>query len=80
MSSFESMKSLPLVRPAPVSPDDELISVEHGQAIFAAATEPKRFLELEGGHNERSFQMGRAYADAVDAFLTECLNGPGEGD
>lgn len=33
------------------SPDDQLIDVSHAQRIIAAAKEPKRFVQLDGGHN-----------------------------
>jgi alpha-beta hydrolase superfamily lysophospholipase len=32
-------------------PSDEIIPFEHGRRLFAAAREPKLFLELSGGHN-----------------------------
>lgn len=34
------------------SADDEIIPFEFGQQIYAAANEPKRFLEISGGHND----------------------------
>jgi fermentation-respiration switch protein FrsA (DUF1100 family) len=34
------------------SMEDELIPFSHGQKLFAAANEPKMFVELKGGHNE----------------------------
>ena len=53
------------------SPDDELISFHHGERLYEAAREPKRFLEIEGGHNT-GFQRSRArYVDTLDNFLGE---------
>ncbi len=34
------------------SRDDEVIPYAHGEALFAAAAEPRLFLSLRGGHNE----------------------------
>ena len=33
------------------SPEDAIIPYAHGQRLFAAATEPKRFVTLRGGHD-----------------------------
>ena len=32
------------------SPTDDVIPIAHGRALFAAAQEPKRFVEVKGGH------------------------------
>jgi fermentation-respiration switch protein FrsA (DUF1100 family) len=51
------------------SPEDEIIPFAHGQRLFAAAREPKRFLALRGGHNT-GYQVSReAYRDGLAAFL-----------
>jgi fermentation-respiration switch protein FrsA (DUF1100 family) len=34
------------------SEDDEIVPFHHGEAIYAAANEPRTFLSLRGGHNE----------------------------
>ncbi len=52
------------------SPDDEIIPFEHGKALFAAAPEPKSFLELRGGHNDGFLVSGRTYLEGLDRFLT----------
>lgn len=51
------------------SPQDELIPYRHGQALFAAAREPKHFLVLGGGHNDSYLFMRREWIAEVDAFL-----------
>lgn len=51
------------------SRDDEIIPFSHGQKLYAAAREPKRFLELRGGHNDGFLLSGRTYVDGLDAFL-----------
>ncbi len=51
------------------SPDDEIIPYENGQKLFAAAKEPKRFLQLSGGHNEGFMMTGERYTDALREFF-----------
>ena len=55
------------------SPNDEIIPYKHGRALYAAAKEPKRFLELRGGHNDGFLITGKAYRDALESFLSEVL-------
>ncbi len=52
------------------SRDDEIIPFKHGQALYAAANEPKQFLELRGGHNDGFLLTGRTYVQALENFLT----------
>ncbi len=56
------------------SPQDEIIRFEHGRALFASANEPKRFLEIRGGHNEGFLVSRKPYVDAIDAFLRDHLD------
>ncbi len=56
------------------SSQDEIIRFEHGRALFASANEPKRFLEIRGGHNEGFLVSGKTYVDALDAFLRDHLD------
>jgi alpha-beta hydrolase superfamily lysophospholipase len=55
------------------SRDDEVIPFELGQRLFAAAGEPKRFVELVGRHNECYQQSGERYGRPLRAFLDEVL-------
>lgn len=34
------------------SPNDDIIDISHGKYLYEIASEPKRFVELRGGHNE----------------------------
>ncbi len=52
------------------SRDDEIIPFHHGQAIFAAAPEPRTLLTLRGSHNDAYLRDERAYIEGVWAFLT----------
>jgi fermentation-respiration switch protein FrsA (DUF1100 family) len=58
------------------SSGDEIIPFRQGQALFAAASEPKRFLELQGGHNDGFLASGVAYRRGLAEFLAG-LGGPG---
>lgn len=69
---YDNLAKLPLVgRPVLImhSPGDEVIPYEMGQALFAAAAEPKTFLELKGSHDSGFYEAGEAYPDAIKAFL-----------
>ena len=52
------------------SPDDEIIPYENGRRLFEAANEPKRFLELTGGHNEGFMMAGEKYSDELRQFIS----------
>lgn len=56
------------------SPQDEIIPFEHGQALYAMANPPKRFLELDGGHNDGFIFMREAWVRALEVFLSVHIN------
>jgi fermentation-respiration switch protein FrsA (DUF1100 family) len=49
---------------------DDRIPFEFGRALFAAAPEPKEFVEIQGGHNDAIIASGSLYSNALNAFLT----------
>lgn len=51
------------------SPDDEIIPFSHGQELYLAANEPKRLLELRGGHNDALLISREAYAKGIDELV-----------
>jgi uncharacterized protein len=51
------------------SRNDDIIPFSHGQALFAAAHEPKQFLELRGGHNDGFIFRRGEWVDSLGAFL-----------
>ncbi|MFA9459576.1 alpha/beta hydrolase [Thiohalorhabdus sp. Cl-TMA] len=55
------------------SPDDEVIPIEHGRTVFERARSPKRFLEIEGGHNTAFLESERTYMEGWEAFLAAHL-------
>lgn len=48
---------------------DEIIPFSHGEALYAAARQPKQLLELRGDHNTGFLQSQPRYAAGLDAFL-----------
>jgi fermentation-respiration switch protein FrsA (DUF1100 family) len=49
---------------------DEIVPFDLGRRLFEAATEPKRFYEVEGApHNSTYIVGGRGYIDALASFL-----------
>ncbi len=51
------------------SPDDDLVPFHHGKQIFDAAKEPKKFLKLEGGHNDNYMVSPRVYGNGIKGFI-----------
>lgn len=58
------------------SRDDEIVPFSHGTRLFAAAREPKRLLEIAGGHNAGFLSSGAHYRDGIARFLREVLATP----
>jgi len=51
------------------SPRDDIIPFAHGEKLYAAAREPKQFLELDGGHNDGFVYTRPAWVEALGGFL-----------
>lgn len=51
------------------SPDDEIVPYALGRRLFAAAPEPKRFVDLRGGHNDGFLVSQPDYQQAIAGFL-----------
>lgn len=56
------------------SPQDEIVPFAHGRALYEAASEPKRFLELQGGHNSGFIFMQEDWIKALGEFIGTNLN------
>ncbi len=54
------------------SPADEVIHYDFGKKLYAAAGQPKQFLEISGGHNDSRASQQR-YTTALDIFLAAHL-------
>ena len=51
------------------SRQDRVVPFRMGQALFAAAPQPKEFLEMTGSHDEGYLETGDAYPKTVQSFL-----------
>lgn len=60
------------------SRDDEIVPFSHGRKLFAAANEPKEFLEMRGGHNEGFIFAREEWIRAVGGFLDRHAGRGGE--
>ena len=49
--------------------NDRTIPIEHGRRLFAAAAEPKQFVELDAGHGDAYSADRTTYYGAIDAFI-----------
>lgn len=69
---YDTLANLGKIR-APVliahSRDDDVVPFAHGQKLFAAANEPKEFLEMRGGHNDGFIFSREEWVRAVGSFL-----------
>lgn len=57
------------------SREDDLIPFRHGRKIFDAASNPKRFVEISGGHNNGPWVSQPKYGRALEKFLETCTGG-----
>jgi len=53
------------------STDDDIVPFSHGRRLFAAASEPKTFLQISGNHNAGFLLSGGRYETGLEDFLNE---------
>jgi fermentation-respiration switch protein FrsA (DUF1100 family) len=58
------------------SRNDELIPFEFGLRLYAAAKEPKEFIEISGGHNDGFLCSGQIYREGLSNWLKFIENHP----
>lgn len=68
-ASIEKVGSLRLPKLFLHARDDRTIPIEHGRKLFAAASEPKEFVELNGGHADAYTADRTRYYGTIDAFI-----------
>jgi len=56
------------------SRQDDIIPYDEGREIYMAATQPKVFLEMRGGHNDGVVVSGNDYINGLDMFIGEVLH------
>jgi fermentation-respiration switch protein FrsA (DUF1100 family) len=70
--SYDSLAAVKAIR-SPLlvahSRGDDIIPYAHGRALYEAASEPKEFLELAGGHNDGFLFVRKEWVEALGAFL-----------
>jgi fermentation-respiration switch protein FrsA (DUF1100 family) len=52
------------------SRNDEIVPLSHGRKLFLAASGPKEFLEIKGGHNDGFIVSGGEYINGLESFLS----------
>jgi fermentation-respiration switch protein FrsA (DUF1100 family) len=57
------------------SPEDEIIPFTLGEKLYAAASVPKRFFVMRGGHNDGFLQSQPAYELSLQKFIRELDSG-----
>ena len=55
--------------------EDSLVPLTNGRTLFAAAAEPKEFLETPGGHNTGGFIQSPTFTARLTDFLDRALSG-----
>ena len=68
-NTLESLASITAPILVMHSPQDEVVPFEHGEHLFEAASEPKQFLTLAGGHNTGFVFMREEWIIALRDFL-----------
>ena len=61
------------------SPGDTTIRFRHGEALYEAATAPKRFHEMRGGHNDGWYLSYPEYGRVLGEFFDDVLSGKAGG-
>lgn len=59
------------------SPDDEMIPYEMGRRLYEAATKPKAFCNLTGGHNDPSLSH-KPYLRAIEKLVNQVVDTHGK--
>jgi fermentation-respiration switch protein FrsA (DUF1100 family) len=57
------------------SREDAIIPFHNGEALYAAASEPKEFVEIQGSHNRGFLDSQPLYEAALDSFVSKVLGG-----
>ncbi len=71
---YDSIKKIKNVK-CPIlithSIDDDIIPFTMGQILFDEAKEPKEFVQLSGGHNERGYLRDSTYREAIARMISK---------
>lgn len=72
-NTLESLQSVTCPVFIAHSVDDEIVPFAHGERLFQAASEPKQFLTLEGGHNTGFVFKQPAWIKSLGTFMDDHL-------
>ncbi|HBG61444.1 MAG: hypothetical protein A2Y03_01380 [Omnitrophica WOR_2 bacterium GWF2_38_59] len=56
------------------SPQDEVVPFVLGRKLYKAASEPKEFVELSGGHNDNHIEDEAKYKEKINLFINDIVN------
>lgn len=68
-ASIDKVRALTVPKLFIHSPEDDVIPYSFGQALFAAAAEPKRFQSVRGGHMDAFLDDQRVYFGSIREFV-----------
>ena len=71
--ALTKIKDIPIPKLIIHSQDDEIIPFRLGERLFEAATQPKEFYQMQGGHNEAIFMAQEEYSVKINDFLSRYL-------
>ena len=72
-NTLESLQSVTCPVFIAHSVEDEIVPFAHGERLFQAASEPKQFLTLEGGHNTGFVFKQPAWIKSLGTFMDDHL-------
>ena len=75
-ASIEKVGDLKLPKLFLHAKHDQVIPFEHGKKVFAAAADPKQFVELDSGHADGYLTARETYYPAIDAFIKRVVSQP----
>lgn len=71
---LDTLSKIPNIRAPKLifhSVEDEIVPFEMGKALFDAAAEPKKLIQLHGGHNTAFLEDSERYKNSLAAFFSE---------
>lgn len=72
--ALTKIKNIPTPKLIIHSQDDEIVPFKLGKKLFEAASPPKEFYQMQGGHNEAIFMAREEYSVKIDNFLGRYLS------
>lgn len=70
-NSIDKIKQITIPKLIFSSKDDEIVSYSMGQELFSSAPDPKKFVPLNGGHNECFYNSKELIGHEIHQFIEE---------